>query len=220
MPERVTVGARRQQVLAAIQQAAQAPGVAEIASAVGIHLNTVRFHLDALEAQGAIERVPGEPSGPGRPRTVYRALRGQALGPVRGYRMLAEILLSQLSATGDGPPAASAAGRAWGAHLIPRATPFHRVDRDEAVDRLCTMLDQLNFAPESIAEEHQPVAGIRLRHCPFLELAESHRELVCALHLGLMQGALTELRAPVTVVGLEPFAEPTACLAHLAATPC
>jgi hypothetical protein len=30
-----------------------------------------------------------------------------------------------------------------------------------------------------------------------------------------MQGALTELHAPITVSALTPFAEPTACLADL-----
>ena len=56
---------------------------------------------------------------------------------------------------------------------------------------------------------------IRLRHCPFLELAEEYGDLVCRIHLGLMQGALAELRAPVTAAVLEPFAEPGACLARL-----
>jgi len=37
-----------------------------------------------------------------------------------------------------------------------------------------------------------PVA-VRLRHCPFLELAEGYDQLVCRVHLGLMQGALAEL---------------------------
>ena len=61
----------------------------------------------------------------------------------------------------------------------------------------------------------EPDAVIRLRHCPFLELAEEYGDLVCRIHLGLMQGALAELRAPVTAAGLEPFAEPGACLARL-----
>lgn len=60
---------------------------------------------------------------------------------------------------------------------------------------------------------------IRLRHCPFLELAEERGELVCSLHLGLMQGALAELGAPLTATGLEPFATADSCLAHLAAAP-
>jgi hypothetical protein len=45
--------------------------------------------------------------------------------------MLAKILLGQLSATNDDPPAAAtAAGRAWGAHLVPRPPPFHEITRD------------------------------------------------------------------------------------------
>jgi len=34
-----------------------------------------------------------------------------------------------------------------------------------------------------------------------------------------MQGALAELRAPLAATGLEPFAEPDACVAHLAPAP-
>jgi hypothetical protein len=34
-----------------------------------------------------------------------------------------------------------------------------------------------------------------------------------------MQGALAEMRAPLTVTDLEPFAEPDVCLAHLAPAP-
>jgi hypothetical protein len=39
--------------------------------------------------------------------------------------------------------------------------------------------------------------------------------LDCPLHLGLMQGALAGLGAPLTASGLEPFAEPDSCLARL-----
>jgi len=243
MKERERTPARRQQVLAAIQRAAHPPGVAEIAAQVGIHLNTVRFHLASLEDDGIIEGLLGESSGPGRPPVVYRARRGQALGGVRRYRVLAEILLSHLAATGDAP-AAESAGRAWGAHLVARPSPNHQVDRAEALERLTALLAELDFAPqtdaattaveadateiETLDAEAAHAVGqgaesdpgcIRLRHCPFLELADPHRDLVCAMHLGLMRGALAELRAPVTISELEPFAEPTACLAHVAPVP-
>lgn len=208
---------RRRQVLDTIHRATAPVGVSEIADHLGVHPNTARFHLEALVEEGVIERAPDIPSGPGRPRVGYRARPGLARGSARRYRVLAEILLGHLSATSDDPAAnAAAAGRTWGAHLVPRPTPFHEVTRDEAVDRLRSMLDDLDFAPEPVAGEHGPPDRVRLRHCPFLELAEPHRDLVCPLHLGLMQGALSELGAPVTVTVLEPFAEPTACLAHLA----
>ena len=42
--------------------------VVAIADELGdVHINTVRFHLDALVDAGRIERVVGEISGPGRP---------------------------------------------------------------------------------------------------------------------------------------------------------
>lgn len=211
---------RRQQVLDTIQRAAAPVGVSEIADHLGVHPNTARFHLEALVGEGVVERVSDTPSGPGRPRVGYRARPGLARGGTRRYRMLAEILLGNLSATSDDPAAtAAAAGRTWGAHLVPRPAPFHEITRDEAVRGLTTMLDDLDFAPEPVAGEHGRPDRVRLRHCPFLELAEPHRDLVCPLHLGLMQGALTELGAPVTVTALEPFAEPAACLAHLTPSP-
>ena len=57
---------------------------------------------------------------------------------------------------------------------------------------------------------------LRLRRCPFREVAENHQDVVCPLHLGLMQGALAQMRAPVTADRLEPFAEPSLCIAYLA----
>jgi predicted ArsR family transcriptional regulator len=99
--------------------------------------------------------------------------------------------------------------------VVPRPPPFRTVDRAEAVARLVAMLEDLDFAPDPADD---PPEWIRLRHCPFLELARPHRDLVCPVHLGLMQGALSELAAPITVDRLEPFAEPTACLAHLTPT--
>ena len=75
------------------------------------------------------------------------------------------------------------------------------------------MLERIGFAPEAVAEgaRHQ----IQLRRCPFREVAENHPDVVCELHFGLMQGVLDQMRAPVTVDGLEPFAEPALCIAHL-----
>jgi predicted ArsR family transcriptional regulator len=46
-------------------------------------------------------------------------------------------------------------------------------------------------------------------------VAEKHTDVVCAIHLGLMQGALEELRAPVETTSLEPFVTPRLCVAHL-----
>ena len=58
-----------------------------------------------------------------------------------------------------------------------------------------------------------------LRRCPFREVAEHRRNVVCQLHLGLMQGVLDQLHAPVTAARIHPFAEPSLCIAELATLP-
>jgi predicted ArsR family transcriptional regulator len=209
---------RRRSVLDAVRSGGAPQGVAEIAERLAVHPNTVRFHLDALAAQGHVERSVEEPSGPGRPRTVYAPRRGMDRGGTRRYQLLAQILLGQLAASEpDMKKAATDTGRSWGRYLVEQLPPSRRPTADEALGRLTAMLDDLGFDPGLEPEGAAgPPERIRLRHCPFLELAEEHGAIVCSLHLGLMQGALTELRSPVDATRLEPFAEPGACLAHLA----
>ncbi|MGW2830847.1 helix-turn-helix transcriptional regulator [Streptomyces sp. NPDC001286] len=209
---------RRGEILAVLRAADAPLGVTETAERVGVHPNTVRFHLDALVEEGAVERRTRQPSGRGRPRTVYEPRAGMDRGGTRGYQLLARMLLSRLAATGsEARSAAMETGRAWGRFLVGQPEPYHRPTPEDAAARLVRLLDELGFAPD--AEDGTPPTRIRLRHCPFLELAEEHGQLVCPLHLALMQGALAELRAPLTATGLEPFAEPDACLAHLAPVP-
>ena len=218
MSGRADGGARRRQVLDAIYQSPVPLSASEIAGQVGIHPNTARFHLGALMAEGVIERTVEEPSGRGRPRVVYRARPGMALGGERRYRILAEILLGCFTGTAPGHAAADA-GHAWGEHVIGRGAPFQQVSEAEAVSRVLVMLDELAFAPETLATGDDLPARVRLRHCPFLELAEHHRDIICPLHLGLIQGAFAGLASPVTATELIPFAEPDACVVHLAPVP-
>jgi predicted ArsR family transcriptional regulator len=84
----------------------------------------------------------------------------------------------------------------------------------EAVERLTATLAEIGFAPEAVTDGTQ--YQLRLRQCPFREVAENHQDVVCQLHLGLMQGALAQMRAPVTADRLQPFAEPGLCIAYLA----
>ncbi|MEU0596909.1 helix-turn-helix domain-containing protein [Streptomyces sp. NPDC006393] len=208
---------RRREVLDVLRAAAGPLGVTETAERIGVHPNTVRFHLDAMVAEGLVERRIEKPSGPGRPRTVYVPQPGMDRGGTRGYRLLAQILLSQLASGGpEARSAATEAGRAWGRYLVDPLPPFREPSAEEATGRLVALLDDLGFDPVPEGSgTGEPPARIRLRHCPFLELAEEYGSLVCPVHLGLMQGALAGLRAPLTATGLEPFAEPDSCLAHM-----
>lgn len=186
-----------------------------LAEQTGLHANTVRFHLERLVGEGLVERQVEERGEPGRPRLTFTAApRPDPARERRNYQLLAEILTSYVTGTTTDPvQAAIEAGRAWGHYLTDRLTPFQRVTEEEAVTRLLAILDTVGFAPELAPDDKRQVL---LPHCPFLEIAEAHREVVCSIHLGLMQGALAEMRAPVTADRLLPFVEPSLCVAHLA----
>ena len=50
---------------------------------------------------------------------------------------------------------------------------------------------------------------ITLRDCPFRDLLDEHRELVCAVHRGLLEGMLGASRPPMALTEFEPLAERT-----------
>ena len=51
--------------------------------------------------------------------------------------------------------------------------------------------------------------------CPFIDAARRNPDLVCSVHLGLAQGVLHQLRAPVTATALRPNLDGPACLLRL-----
>jgi predicted ArsR family transcriptional regulator len=210
-PAELPARGRRTEVLALLREADQPLSVAEVAESMGLHLNTARFHLDGLVEDGLAERTAEPRETPGRPRILYSA-EGPSLGP-RSYELLAEMLTGFVASLDDPGPATVALGQAWGRHLVERAAPSERIDAAEAVNRLDRLLDAVGFQPDT--RETESGVEVRLRRCPFREVAEKHTDVVCAIHLGLMQGALDELDAPVTATSLQPFVTPHLCVAHL-----
>lgn len=197
-------------------QAAEEPlSIAQIADTLGVHPNTVRFHLDTLVEEGRVEHTAPDHKGRGRPALMFRAIRQMDRGGTRRFRLLAEILTIGLAADQDASSKALAAGREWGRRLQPLHHPTGPVDAEESTGHLIEMLDELGFQPEQLEPDGAGEMQLGLRHCPFLELAENAAEVICPIHLGLMQGALEAWEAPVTVDRLEPFAQPDLCVAHL-----
>ncbi|MGH3303640.1 MAG: helix-turn-helix transcriptional regulator [Streptosporangiaceae bacterium] len=216
--------AGRQPEVLRMLQAARAPlSIAEIASALGVHPNTVRFHLEALVRGGRAQQAPARHSRPGRPPLLYQAVRRMDPAGPRSYRLLAGILADSLAALPEPGARAVEAGRASGRRLArlagdgstSGAAAPDSAHAPEPVGRLVSLMDELGFAPETRVAAGQ--AQVLLRHCPFLELAEVKAQVVCPIHLGLMQGAMAAWEAPVTVQRLDPLAEPDLCVAHLAA---
>jgi len=208
------LGESRARVLDLLRFAGRPLGVQEIAEQTGLHPNTARFHLDALADASLVTRKAQPRPGPGRRSLAYQVKDGDGPAGRRRYRFLAEVLTSMIAGVMPQPGAAAAeAGREWGRYLTEQPPPYQRLDATQAIERLTAALDEIGFAPEAVAEGGG--YQIRLHQCPFREVAERHQDVVCALHLGLMQGALTQMRAPVTTDRLRPFAQPSVCIAEL-----
>jgi predicted ArsR family transcriptional regulator len=202
---------RRGDVLRVLRTANAPMSIVAIADNLDVHPNTVRFHLDALLSAGRVEQVASDRKGPGRPALLFKVTRRMAPGGARGYQVLAEVLVTGLAGERNADAKALAAGRAWGGQLKPSPpTTAGPLGVHESIEHLVGLLDDLGFAPERRGDEE-----IGLRHCPFLELAESQKAVVCPIHLGLMRGALESWEASVTVDRLDAFVEPDLCLAQL-----
>lgn len=211
------LGRTRTRVLSLIQDASGPVSVDDVAERMGLHRNTARFHLEALEATNLVLRSTDERRQPGRPRALYQAAPGTPDVAQRSYRFLAEVLTSFVANRMPEPAeSAEEAGAVWGRYLAEPTPPFHRVDTDEAVAALVGGLGEVGF--ESHPEGQGDELRLEISHCPFLEVALDHREIVCSIHLGLMRGMLEGMGAGLAAESLEPLVEPSRCIAHLRPT--
>lgn len=170
-------------------------GVDELASAVGLHVNTTREHLDRLVSAGLVTRMPEHRTTRGRPRILYRR-REPAGSRVRAA--VDEVLVRGFGTPMDSPTdGARSAGReavsaVVGDHPLPQATTV-----EEARSVLVAELDRLGFEPE--------VRGncVRLHACPVEDLARIRSEVVCAVHQG-MTAEIVERVGMLRVVASRP----------------
>lgn len=208
---RILAGMSRSRLLARLRRATAPMAVRDLAADVGLHPNTAREHLDALVAAGLVERQVAPPSGRGRPGLRYLATPTDGDDP-KAYRALARVLAEALARRPDATVAAAEAGEGWGRVAARSLAGASEASGASSTHGLIDLLEDAGFAPGRPTATNEP---IRLHRCPFGPLARERRDVVCSVHLGLMRGALAELGAPYDQVRLEPFVEPSLCLAHV-----
>ncbi len=228
---------QRRRVLELVHEYDGAIDAEELAARMGLHVTTVRFHLDALCSEGVIERTRITRTGRGRPRTGYLAVQGRL-----DYRRLAEILALELGDTADKRRRrAEAVGRRRAKRIAAGSaredivaqhgpdTARPRKTLEDQAAMVASVFARMGFGPE-LTPAATSTAGaqqtIRLHTCPVRDLARAHPEVGCALHRGLLQGLLANPAAteghstapqPVMQAELEPFVEPDLCLARVIA---
>jgi len=168
----------------------------EAAAAVGIGRALAVYHLDKLVEAGLLtatyRRPPGR-SGPGagRPAKLYsRSGREFAVRvPPREYELAARLLVQAVGSdpSGQSRTALDAAARRLGAQLAAGREAGHD-GREDPVRALQAVLREHGFEPDQAAD-----GAVRLRNCPFHQLAEQDPGIVCGMNLALITGVVTEL---------------------------
>ena len=159
----------------------------QAAAAVGVLRGLAAFHLDKLVEAGLLEapfRRLGERRGPGagRPAKLYRraAAEVSATLPPRTYQTAALLLAETVERAGADPELYAAARRSGEAAALQAAAGGSR----PTVERLLA------------ARGYQPYregALLRLRNCPFADLAAQFPALVCGMNLAMVQGLVAGL---------------------------
>ena len=189
----------RRRLYEVVRERAEPVGRDEAAAAAGVGRALAVYHLDKLVEAGLLaasyQRPPGR-SGPGagRPAKLYvRSDREFAVTvPPREYELAARLLVQAVEAdpSGRSRVVLIEAARRLGAELAGAAG---------AAGDLEGALAGHGYEPRRGED-----GVIRLRNCPFHQLAEQHRDVTCGMNLGLIEGILAGLGAD----GLRPVLDP------------
>lgn len=205
-PPRRPLSASAATILDTLRGQPEPLGLAALARTTRLHGNTVREHLDELVRRGLVARRRDAPRGRGRPAWLYAATGADE--ETSEYAGLAAALAGAISRSSADPAAdAALAGEEWGRRLA-RDRGAVPVPPEAARGEVVALLDDLGFRPEPAADDP---ATVHLTRCPLLQAAHEHPEVVCAVHLGIVRGALAEHGADPAGSELEPFVERGAC---------
>lgn len=189
-------------------------GREQAATALGIAMHNVVFHLDRLVAQGLLQveyrRLSGKTGpGAGRPSKLYRraAMEFAVSLPPRRYDLVGDILAAAVTRAEDGVPMDQAVHECARREGL-SAAKIQNFDRTGVLENLAQILDTQGFEPKIDGDE------MLLANCPFHDLAQKHTDLVCGLNQAYVQGAADGLATNLDAC-LEP--EPGRCCVRVRA---
>lgn len=200
-------------MLAALQAQPDPVGIEALAQATGRHPNTVREQVTWLVDHGYVVRVQQPAVGRGRPAWLYQA-RGTQPGDGEYAELAAALAWRLQEASPHHKAEALEAGRHWGKKLVAEREVV--ADPSPAAARRWTVefLDELGYQPDPDTED----ATVELHRCPLLQAAHRFQDVVCTVHLGLIQASLEHNGADPADAELTPFSAPGVCTLHLDAT--
>ncbi|MPZ89812.1 MAG: helix-turn-helix domain-containing protein [Nitriliruptorales bacterium] len=165
----------------------------QASAALELDRSLVAYHLDRLADEGLLAASFARPEGrggpgAGRPAKHYeRAEREFTISvPPRDYRLAAGLLARAAESDTSGT-----VRRALDHAATDLGRELAEANRRDDTGGLIGHLARQGFEP------YDDGGVIRLRNCPFHQLAREHTELVCGMNLAMLTGVIEALTADV-----------------------
>lgn len=183
-----------------LSQATRPLTTAELASAVRLHPNTVRPHLEKMREVGVVDVSSDGCGSVGRPQHRYSlAADAPSLGlEPPAFGVLTRMLIDLVDIAGASPQAARLAGVREGTRRAQELS-----STTSTVEALIEDSERLGFAPTRLDGDADGVT-IEFGSCPFGDLAHSQPQTVCSLHHGMLDG-LAETNRDAVAIELTPI---------------
>ncbi|QGU04336.1 helix-turn-helix transcriptional regulator [Corynebacterium comes] len=218
-PEALPLSLKQREVLGMLQTFPRGARSAELAGKLGMHVNTVRGHLDELVDRGAVRVTSTPAEGRGRPSHIFRVRVPDNRAVAREYVTLVEVLASVVAETGNLTPEtlskAREIGRIW-AHKMEESgeTPEELPD---VLDLLYVKLRDMGFDPVVSAPKNE-AGQLSLHSCPFVTGDQRPSPFICAIHEGFLReatGSRPDGRPGAVSLTLLPYADGGACVVRV-----
>lgn len=173
--------------------------VLDIAEKFDIHPNVARLHLSKLEEIKLLSSHFQKTGRGGRPSRLYE-LSDHVIElnfPFRDYKLLSSIAIESLAELGDvGRKALYRTGNKYGMEVVER---YKRTfdQRDLTIEDKIQILEDagtlLGLYPDFQYHGEQKKITFQVNNCPFKELVEQNKTLVCSVHHSFLQGMFEAL---------------------------
>jgi predicted ArsR family transcriptional regulator len=181
-----------------------AASVTELADIVGVHVNTVRPHVQAMESDGILQSRQREAQGPGR-RVIEYFLREPLSVAESDLMAMAELLAAALARAQVDSEQLRRIGSDWGRYLSGRP------GEQDPAKHLPAVLSRFGYKTTVEAEQ------VRLERCLCPFVSPDAPLNICALIEGVVEGALAATGSDLRVVAREHHPDARSCRLRLSA---
>jgi|SRR5690625_265575 len=179
--------------------------VLDIAEKFSIHPNVARLHLSKLEEINLIDSHFEKTGRGGRPSRLYQ-LSDHVVElnfPHRDYKLLSSIAIESFIDLGEpGRQALYHTGRKYGLEMIKQhsAADLAELSVEEKIYILEDAGTMLGMYPKFEYHPDSNNITFKVNNCPFKEVVEQNKTMVCNMHHAFLEGMFTALFTDIELI--------------------